>query len=121
MCIESAEMTKHALNAFLATSVVFANEVAAVAERVGADAREVEEGLKTDVRIGRRAYVRAGEAFAGGTLARGGGYLLHLGERNGVPPLQIDATRASNEVHKEWVDRRIAEVLAGDEPPRRVA
>ena len=42
MSVESAEMTKHAINAFLATSVVFANEIAAVCEIVGADAKEVE-------------------------------------------------------------------------------
>ena len=48
MSVESAEMTKHALNAFLATSVVFANEVASICETVGADAAEVERGLKSD-------------------------------------------------------------------------
>jgi UDPglucose 6-dehydrogenase len=116
--VESAEMTKHALNAFLATSVVFANEIAAVAERVGADAREVEEGLKTDMRIGRRAYVRAGEAFAGGTLARDLGFLTQLGDRFGVPPAQIDATRASNEQHKLWVDRSVGELIDGVSTPR---
>jgi UDPglucose 6-dehydrogenase len=116
MGVESAEMTKHALNVFLATSVVFANEIAAVAERVGADAREVEEGLKTDMRIGRRAYVRAGEAFAGGTLARDVGFMLDLGERFGARAVQIDATRVSNEEHKLWVDRSIEELLTGESP-----
>ena len=57
MRVESAELTKHALNAFLATSVAFINELARLAERVGADAREVERALKSDVRIGPRAYV----------------------------------------------------------------
>src|SRR5262249_38505130 len=70
MSVESAEMTKHALNAFLAASVTFINEVASLCEQVGADAREVERGLKSDVRIGPRAYLKAGPAFAGGTLAR---------------------------------------------------
>ena len=66
MAVESAEMTKHALNAFLATSVTFINEVAALCEQVGADAREVERGLKSDVRIaitpeaGRRTDQRIG-------------------------------------------------------------
>ena len=55
MSVESAEMTKHALNAFLATSIVFINEVAALCERVGVDVREVERGLKSDIRIGQRA------------------------------------------------------------------
>src|ERR1044071_7765936 len=55
MSVESAEMTKHALNAFLANSIAFINEIAAVCEEVGADARQVEKGLKSDERIGPRA------------------------------------------------------------------
>jgi UDPglucose 6-dehydrogenase len=70
MSVESAEMTKHAINAFLATSVVFANELAAICEQLGADAKEVERGLKSESRIGPKAYLSPGGAFAGGTLAR---------------------------------------------------
>src|SRR5262249_20525979 len=69
MSLESAEMTKHAINAFLATSVVFINEIASLCEKTGADAKEVERGLKSEARIGPRAYVSPGSAFAGGTLA----------------------------------------------------
>lgn len=116
--VESAEMTKHALNAFLATSVVFANEIAAIAEHVGADAREIEEGLKSDVRIGRRAYLRAGEAFSGGTLARDIGFLLELGKQHDVAPLQIDGTQQSNEEHKRWLDRSLSGLLSGEAHPR---
>ena len=54
MSIESAEMTKHALNAFLATSVAFINELARLCEAVGADAKQVERGLKSDGRINDR-------------------------------------------------------------------
>ena len=70
MGVESAELVKHGVNAFLALSITFANELAGIAERVGADAAEVERGLKTESRIGARAYLRPGGAFAGGTLAR---------------------------------------------------
>src|SRR5262249_42047638 len=52
MRLESAEMTKHAINAFLAASVVFINEIATLCEYVGADTREVENGLKSEARIG---------------------------------------------------------------------
>jgi UDPglucose 6-dehydrogenase len=48
MSVESAEMTKHAINVFLATSVAFINELATVCELEGAHAREVERGLKTE-------------------------------------------------------------------------
>ena len=60
MSNESAEMTKHALNSFLANSIAFANEIGALCEETGADAKEVEIGLKTDERIGPRAYLKAG-------------------------------------------------------------
>ena len=70
MSVESAEMTKHALNAFLATSITFINEIASICELVGADAKEVAKGLKSEARIGPRAYLSPGGAFAGGTLAR---------------------------------------------------
>ncbi len=63
--VESAEMTKHAINAFLAISVTFANELATLCERVDADAFEVEMGLKSEPRIGPKAYLRPGPAFAG--------------------------------------------------------
>jgi UDPglucose 6-dehydrogenase len=68
MSVASAEMTKHAVNAFLATSVAFINELARICEVVGADAKEVERGLKSEQRIGPRAYLSPGAAFAGGTL-----------------------------------------------------
>ena len=66
--LQSAEMTKHALNSFLALSVAYTNELARICERVGADASEVERGLRSEPRIGRRAYVAAGPPIAGGTL-----------------------------------------------------
>src|ERR1035437_4630208 len=69
MCPESAEMTKHAINSFLALSITFMNEIGRLCEITGADAREVERGLKSEGRIGPKAYLSPGAAFAGGTLA----------------------------------------------------
>src|SRR5262245_19251195 len=83
MSVASAEMTKHAVNAFLATSVAFINELARICEVVGADAKEVERGLKSEQRIGPRAYLSPGAAFAGGTLARDIGFLLDLAREHG--------------------------------------
>ena len=60
MGLEAAEMTKHAINAFLATSVAFMNEIATICEMVGADAKDVERGLKSEERIGQRAYLLPG-------------------------------------------------------------
>jgi len=111
MSIESAEMTKHALNAFLATSIAFINEIAAICEETSADAREVERGLKTDSRIGRRAYLHAGGAFTGGTLARDLQFLLKLAEDRGVSAQLLSGVRRSNESHKSWVQRRVLELI----------
>lgn len=111
MSIESAEMTKHALNAFLSLSVTFANEVAALCEKVGANAREVEKGLKTEERIGQKAYLRPGGAIAGGTLLRDIQYLNAIGRQNSQPTFLLSAILKSNDYHKTWLQRRMIEVF----------
>jgi UDPglucose 6-dehydrogenase len=107
MSVESAEMTKHALNAFLATSVTFANEVAVLCERVGADAKEVERGLKTESRIGPKAYLSPGASFAGGTLARDVVFLAGVGANHDCPTYLLSAVKASNDAHKSWALRAL--------------
>jgi UDPglucose 6-dehydrogenase len=111
MSVESAEMTKHALNAFLAVSVTFINEIAAVCEQVGADAKEVERGLKSEARIGQKAYLGPGGAFAGGTLARDVAFLTQLGKQYNVPVQLFPAIKASNDAHKNWSRRRLNQLL----------
>ena len=109
MSIESAEMTKHAINAFLATSVTFANEIAAICELVGADAKEVERGLKSESRIGPKAYLSPGGPFAGGTLARDIEFLGKISQdRQLLTPL-LSSVRLSNDAHKKWVQRKLLE------------
>jgi UDPglucose 6-dehydrogenase len=111
MSVESAEMTKHALNAFLATSVTFINEIAAICEQVGADAKEVERGLKSEARIGPKAYLGPGGAFAGGTLARDVAFLTELGKQYDVPVQLFPAIKSSNDGHKNWARRRLIQLL----------
>jgi len=113
MGIESAEMTKHAINSFLAVSVCFANEVASICERAGADAKEVERGLKTEARIGPKAYLSPGVAFSGGTLARDINFLVKLSGEYGLPSYLIKAVNYSNSFHKKWVERRCRQLLGG--------
>lgn len=112
MSVESAEMTKHAINAFLATSISFINEIATICEATGADAVEVERGLKTDQRIGPQAYLHAGGAIAGGTLARDIAFLQSLGRSAAARLPLIEGVHASNEHHKTWLQRRITDALA---------
>jgi UDPglucose 6-dehydrogenase len=111
MSVESAEMTKHAINAFLATSVTFINELAGICEQVGADAKEVERGLKTESRIGPKAYLSPGAAFAGGTLARDIAFLTQIGSRHDVPTHLLSGVHASNNAHKGWTRRKLMELL----------
>jgi UDPglucose 6-dehydrogenase len=111
MSTESAEMTKHAINAFLGTSVTFINELAAICEQVGADAKEVERGLRTESRIGPRAYLSPGGAFAGGTLARDISFLRDLGVAHGVPTRLLDGVFESNTAHQHWARRRLQSEL----------
>jgi UDPglucose 6-dehydrogenase len=113
MEVESAEMTKHALNSFLATSIAFANEVAVLCERVGADARDVARGLKSDPRIGSHAYLNPGAAFAGGTLARDIEFLTEIAKREGVPAPLLSAVRPSNTEHLQWPHRTVTSLLDG--------
>jgi len=109
MSVESAEMTKHAINAFLATSVTFANEIAAICELVCADAKEVERGLKTETRIGPKAYLSPGGPFAGGTLARDIEFLgVASSAKQLITPL-LSSVRKSNDEHKNWVRRKLLE------------
>lgn len=111
MSPESAEMVKHGLNAFLAASVVFINELACLCEHFGADAAQVSAGLKSDVRIGPRAYLRPGGAFAGGTLARDVVTLLNLGRQEGENTPLLSGIMQSNASHQTWALRRLKQLL----------
>lgn len=113
MSVESAEMTKHALNAFLATSVALTNEIARLCEEVGAEAVEVERGLRSDPRIGPAAYVRAGEPYSGGTLARDVGVLSGLADAAGLPDGLPAAVARSNRAHADWPIARLVERFGG--------
>lgn len=108
MLIESAEMTKHAINAFLATSITFANEIATICELVGADAKEVERGLKSESRIGPGAYLSPGGPFAGGTLARDIEFLGVIGKDLQLITPLISSVSISNDAHKKWVQRQLS-------------
>lgn len=120
MSVESAEMSKHALNAFLATSVAFINEVASLCEQVHADAKEVERSLKSDARIGPRAYLAPGAAFSGGTLARDVRFLAQIGAQYGVPTYLIAGVHSSNDAHKSWTQEALCKLL-GDVAGKCVA
>lgn len=111
MDLRSAEMTKHALNAFLATSISFANEIGNISDLVGADALKVAEALKSDSRIGPGARLRPGLGFAGGTLARDLRVLQEVGRTRGYQTLLVDAVLDVNQRQNASIICRLEEIV----------
>ena len=68
--LESSEMVKHGINSFLSMSIVYTNSLSDICEETGADIKDVVRGLKSDPRIGEKAYLSPGIGFSGGTLGR---------------------------------------------------
>lgn len=112
MSIESAEMVKHSINSFLATSIVFANEIATICEVVGADVKQVEKGLKSEIRIGQKAYLRPGSAFAGGTLGRDIEFLKNVTKNKKIKLPLLESVKVSNDNHKLWINKKILKNFA---------
>jgi UDPglucose 6-dehydrogenase len=76
---------------------------------VGADAKEVERGLKTEARIGPKAYLSPGGPFAGGTLARDIAFLGSESQFHNLTTPLLSAVRLSNDQHKHWIRRKLLE------------
>jgi UDPglucose 6-dehydrogenase len=111
MSIEAAEMTKHALNVFLATSIVYANEIATVCESVGADVADVVRALRGDPRIGQRSYLGFGTGYAGGTLGRDVTYLADLIAARSIEAPLLNSIGPSNRNQQQWVRRMLVSQL----------
>jgi UDPglucose 6-dehydrogenase len=118
MSLESAEMSKHAVNGFLAVSVAYTNELARVCEMVGADAVDVERALRSEPRIGPRAYVSAGPPIAGGTLIRDLSLLKALAAEYGLSSPVVDGVLESNRLHQQWTRHHLDDLLRGMTTPR---
>ncbi|MEK7347478.1 MAG: nucleotide sugar dehydrogenase [Candidatus Eisenbacteria bacterium] len=111
--VRSAEMAKHASNAFLAMSISFINEIADLAELLGADALEVARILKLDKRIGSHAFLSPGLGYAGGTLGRDVRVLQHFGSASGAATSLLDAVRVQNLRRGQLPARRLSGLLDG--------
>ncbi len=94
--VRSAEMAKHACNAFLASSISFINEIGNLCDETGADVGSVAKIMKLDKRIGQYAFLSAGLGFAGGTLGRDIRALQLLGKQFNQPTHMMDAVWAVN-------------------------
>lgn len=109
--IRSAEMAKHASNAFLAMSISFINELANLCEPLQADASEVAKILKMDKRIGKYAFLSPGLGFAGGTLGREIRALQKFGLHYKTPTPLMDAVWRINAERYQLVARKLIGVL----------
>ena len=106
MDIPSAEMTKYAANAMLATRISFMNDIANLCERVGADVECVRKGIGRDTRIGKH-FLYAGCGYGGSCFPKDVKALLHTGKENGYTMRVIEAVEEVNETQKSIVFERV--------------
>lgn len=106
MDIPSAEMTKYAANAMLATRISFMNDIANLCERVGANVDNVRRGIGTDSRIGKK-FLYAGCGYGGSCFPKDVKALMHTGIDNGYHMEVIEAVERVNEKQKSIVYDKI--------------
>lgn len=113
MSVPSAEMSKHALNAFLATSISFINDIADVCDVNGADVFDLVRALKSDPRIGSHAALGAGLGFSGGTLGRDLRVLGATAREHGISARVIEAVWEKNAAREKELANRFTQLLGG--------
>jgi UDPglucose 6-dehydrogenase len=116
----TAELIKYAANAFLATKITFINEIADLAEKVGADVQEVARGIGLDNRIGAK-FLHAGPGFGGSCFPKDTVALLKTGQDNAAPLRIVEAVVAVNEARKRAMARKVAQALGGEVRGKTIA
>ena len=106
MSVRSAELTKYAANAMLATRISFMNELANLAERLGADVEEVRQGIGSDPRIGFD-FLYAGAGFGGSCFPKDLKALQRTGKEAGRPLMLVSAVEQVNEAQKHVLGAKI--------------
>jgi len=113
MDICSAELTKYAANAMLATKISFMNEIANIAERVGADVEQVRQGIGSDPRIGRH-FIYPGAGYGGSCFPKDVQALVRIAVQSGYQPLVLDAVEAVNQKQKDRLFELIQQHYGSD-------
>lgn len=120
MDLESAELTKYAANAFLATKISFINEISALCEALGADAHAVAKGMGLDGRIGRK-FLHPGPGYGGSCFPKDTRALARIAQENGVSSRIVEAVIEVNEAQKARMIKKIRAALGGGEHGRTIA
>ncbi|QIK95653.1 UDP-glucose/GDP-mannose dehydrogenase family protein [Sphingomonas sp. HDW15A] len=116
----TAELTKYAANAFLATKISFINEIANLCEAVGADVQEVARGIGLDNRIGAK-FLHAGPGYGGSCFPKDTVALLKTAEDAGVEQRIVSTVVRVNDDRKAAMADRVANALGGDLKGKKVA
>ncbi len=109
----TAELIKYAANAFLATKITFINEMADLAEQVGANVQEIARGIGLDNRIGSK-FLHAGAGYGGSCFPKDTRALVKTALDYGVQLRIVEATLTANDNRKRAMARKVANVLGGD-------
>ncbi len=118
--VRSAEMTKYAANAMLATRISFINEVSNLCEQVGADISEVRRGIGSDSRIGM-PFLQAGIGYGGSCFPKDVKALVMTGRANGHPMEILNAVESVNDQQKSALARKLLAKWGEDLKGRTVA
>jgi UDPglucose 6-dehydrogenase len=116
----TAELIKYAANAFLATKITFINEIADLAEKVGADVQEIARGIGLDNRIGTK-FLHAGPGYGGSCFPKDTLALLKTGQDNEAPLRIVEAVVAVNDARKRAMARKVSAALQGEVRGKTVA
>ncbi|MCH5222285.1 MAG: UDP-glucose/GDP-mannose dehydrogenase family protein [Muribaculaceae bacterium] len=120
MDLASAEMTKYAANAMLATRISFINEIANLCEKVGADVNNVRKAIGADIRIGGK-FLYPGCGYGGSCFPKDVRALIRTGEQQGVEMRVIRAVEEVNDVQKTIVYKKLAAIFNGELTGKHIA
>ena len=118
--MESAELTKYASNAFLATKISFINEIASLCEVVGADVHAVAKGMGLDGRIGRK-FLHAGPGYGGSCFPKDTLALVRTAQEHDSPCRVVEAVVEVNAAQRARMIRKIRKALGGSEAGKTLA
>lgn len=120
MDIPSAEMTKYAANAMLATRISFMNDIANLCEQVGADVNMVRKGIGADARIGNK-FLYAGIGYGGSCFPKDVKALVHTGREHDCPMTVLEAVEAVNLKQKEVLYHKLYKTFGGNLAGKTIA